>query len=441
MKLISLLLVGSVLLGAHLLAIPLGVAQLSMYRVVLALSVAGWAYMKIIRSPKANLVIGENANISIYQGVYSFWLIYAIVSGIWALSLSRWIVGVFFVGCGVFSILFISQFMKEKTDIQKLFNVFFGMTVMHHVLAWIEVLFNKYFFADLSLLDKYREFDLGMSKRIPITTFGNQNDFATLILAGIFVGFILLKNSKSLRGKAMYLLYLLSGLFLLNQSGSRGNVLALLVGVMVYLVINIFDFPTYKTLFYLFFAGLSVFAFAVIFIPPFQDVMISIIEKLMQGPISPGASNRNRIHMILNGFYFLLVTFGFGVGAGNIEHWMYPYGPFEVDAPNIHNWFMDILAAYGLPVFVAYMGMYIYMLYRLFVYYQRGQDRWAKETSLVIFSYLIAFIISSLSSASNIIIEWQWIFFGIIVSFMQYIDHDEREVKNDLKGDRASETV
>jgi teichuronic acid biosynthesis protein TuaE len=406
MKRLAYLLVATVLFGAQFLAIPLGVAQLSAYRFMIALSIGTLLYRIIIGDPDLEISIGQKGRFTSYQLFYLFWLIYAGISIIWAENLSRWAVGMFFVGCGVFSILFISYFIQEKHDIKNLFKIFFIITIFHHIAGWVE----------------------SLSVVFPKTTFGNQNDFATMLLAGLFVGLLIFMNTKKRWCKFLLILYFISGFLLIQVTGSRGNTLALLVGLSVLISMKFLDYRMFRSIFYLFVSAAILFILSLVLIPAFREVVADGLEWLISGPLIPYASNRNRINMILNGFYFLLKSFGLGVGAGNVEHYLMNEAILYVDAPNIHNWFMDILVGYGIIVFALYIIMYIYILRRLFLNYFYSKDSFIKNTSLVLFSYIVAFVISSMSSATNIIIEWQWVFWGMIIAFVQYTERYDLRV-------------
>lgn len=400
MKRFAYLLVASVLLGAHIFAIPLGVAQLSAYRFMIILSAGLFLYKVIIHDVDLEVSFGHQGRISPYQMFYFFWLLYAGISLLWVESISRWIVGIFFVGTGIYSILFISYFIQEELDIKRIFNVFFIMSIFHHISGWIE----------------------SLSVTFPKTTFGNQNDFATMLLAGIFVGFILFVNTKNIWLKLFLVLYSISGVLLIEVTGSRGNTVGLIVGLVAILAVKLLDLKLSRNIYYLIIGLIILFLVALVLLPSFREDLGEFIIWLSAGRFRPRGSNRNRINMILNGFYFLLKSFGLGVGAGNVEYYLSNEAILYVDAPNIHNWFMDILVGYGIVVFVCYIAMYIFIIRRLFLNYTYSKNHFIRNTSLVLFGYLFAFIISSMSSATNIIIEWQWVFWGMMIAFVQYTE-------------------
>lgn len=413
MKKLSYLLVASVLLGAQFLAIPLGFAQLSAYRSILFLSVMILVYKVVIKDPNLKLSFGHEGDISPYQLFFIVWLIYGGLSVIWAESITRWIAGIFFVGTGVYSILFISYFLREAADIKKAFGIFLVMTGFHHILGWKQIIVDNIGF--------------------PRTTFANQNDFATLLLAGFFVALMFLIDTKKISFKFLLMIYLISSTALIVITTSRGNLLALFVGIVIFAVIKLLDYDILRVGFVLMLGAVLIFLGALVISPAFRDLFSSFLEWLLAGPFQPNRSNRYRINLLLNGFYFLLKSFGLGVGAGNIEHHMTTDAILVVDAPNIHNWFMDILVGYGVIIFALYVMMYVFILRRLYLNYSYSNDSFIKNGSFILFSYLIAFLVSSTSSSSNIVIEWQWIFWGLIIAFVQYTERVAKKKEHILQ--------
>lgn len=255
----------------------------------------------------------------------------------------------------------------------------------------------------------------------PNTTFANTNDYSTLLLAGIAIALIHLLNTKSLKVKIISLISIFSSYLLITIAGSRANILALYIFVGALIGMKILEKDIVrKTLMIGLFALIACLLIYFIF-PGVRSYVYESINAFISG----GGSNVYRINMILNGFVFLASTFGIGVGAGNIEYWMVNTPFFEVNAPNIHNWFMDILVAYGLLVFIPYIIMYLFILRQLFVSYRYSTTTFVHNTSMIMFAYVLCFTVSSMSSASNIFIEWQWVFWGVIIAYVQYTEKSE----------------
>ncbi len=415
MKILVFFLVVSVFLGTDILALPLPVLQLSMYRITVLVTTFVFVAKIMVRDPKVNFSLSDRINS--YQVVYLTWLLYAIVSVLWAESTSRWIFGVFFVGLGVMSIFYITFFIREERDLKILFYIFFFMSAFQQWLGWYELFINR--------------FVLGNSSYVPTSTFGNINDYATLILAGMFFGLIVYFFTSKLAIKLYTIFHLFSGLALLLISGSRGNLLALFVGIFTLLVVNILNSRHTRKIAEILLILFTIMFLAFILIPPVQTIGYNILDSIITNFFRKGGSNRYRINLLLNGFAFLVQTFGLGVGAGNIEYWLQNKPVFpDIDAVNMHNWFMEILTAYGVFIFIIYVVMYIYITRQLYKNYRYSNNQFIRSTSMVLFTYVIAFLISSISSASNIFIEWQWVMWGIIIAFTSYSERKQYSLES-----------
>lgn len=418
MKKLVYLLVISVFFGAQILSIDAGIAKISMYRLILGLTILSLFYLAYSNHPRFSLSFSLKNNQ--YRLIYFFWLFTAVVSIIWANDFTGWIKGVFFVGTGIVSISLISYFMKSQKDIKMLFLILFTMIGLHQLIGWFEIFTNHYQWADLSS-NKLAQFASSPSLRDPYSIFTNINDYSTLIYASIPIACIVYNNSNRFKLKILSVLSIISAILLLLRTGSRGNQLALLTFIITIVLIKVINRKVLK------YAISSIGIITVVTIicyfmfSEFRIVIYNVIQRFFTGT----GSNVYRINMILNGFIFLSRSFGIGVGAGNVEYWMTNESVFLVDAPNIHNWFMDILVGYGLITFILYLIMYIYILRQLFVSYKYSQNPFIHSTSFYLFAYIVSFVFSSISSASNIFIEWQWVLWGVIIAYVQLTELPE----------------
>lgn len=421
MKKLTYLLIGSVFLGAQILALDLGVAKLSMYRLMLLLITAAVILLVFQNNPKLKLPAGGAGQS--YRRIFFVWVAYAVISVIWVKDLSGWLNGLFFLVCGTVSIIYISLFLKTKKDIQNTFTVVLGMIVLHNAIGWLEILTGKYLYADLGKLDRYNTFVSQPSTRIPISIYANQNDYATLLLAGIAIAFIFYRTSKRAEVKLFNTAVILSSVFLLYRTGSRGTMLGLLIGIAILTAAKYINLAMLKKTTY-FVLGLCLLSVLIFFLSSsVREFVLAAVDDALKGSFAVGRSNRTRINLILNGFMFTAQTFGLGTGAGNVEYWMENYAVLPVgDIVNMHNWFMDILTGYGVFVFALYIIMYVLIIRQLYINYKYSNDLFIKNASWVLLAYVGAFIVASTSSASNMFIEWQWVFWGVIIAFVQYCE-------------------
>lgn len=430
MKKIALLFIASVFFGAQIFSLNLGFASLSLYRMLFVL-LLGMTIYKLFTNYDFSRQIIQQVRLNQYLKVFIFWAIYAVISVIWVRSFEQWLPGTFFVVVGTLSIILVSIYMTSDKDIINMLYVVFSLIIFHNIIGWIEILFNQYFWADLDKLDQYGTFAHNPYSRIPVSIFANQNDYATLLLAGIAVTIIIFLITKLRMIKLLSLATFISSSYLMIRTDSRANILGLFVFLAVLIFIRLMRFDFNKRLIKWALVLGTIILLSIIFIPFIQQNVIEIIEHSLETTFAENRSNRTRIHLILNGFIFLFQTFGFGVGAGNVEYWMEFYGVLSTggvvnEIHNMHNWFMEILTGYGVVIFILYLTMYLNVVKTFFVTLKYSENVKLKIISWVLFAYTIAFLISSTSSASNIQIEWQWVFWGIIIAIVNRIKNMSR---------------
>lgn len=435
MKKLVYLLVASVFLGAHILAIDIGVAKISIYRIMLMVIVGVGILLLFQNNPILETSFHRQS--LQYRLIYLFWLITAIVSILWVSDLTGWVKGIFFVGCGILSILFITTFAQTEKDIKTLFFIVFLMIGLHQLIGIYEIATNHYMWTSFSS-NRANIFAASWKNRQPYSTFANINDYSTLILASLPLACIFFTRAKVYRLKIVSVLSILATILLLLQTGSRGNQLAFIVFIGTIICLKVLNRKIIKRAVYIVSA---ITLTSIVLYLVFPSVRFGIYNSL-QAFINRGGSNFYRINMIINGFIYLIRHLGLGVGAGNIEYWLGNFPVFEVDAPNIHNWFMDILTGYGLIVFVLYTVMYVYILRQLYVSYKYSKNPFVRSSSLFLFAYVVSFIFSSISSATNIIIEWQWVYWGVIIAYVQFAESKEStRVKNEINYKLEPKTI
>lgn len=287
--------------------------------------------------------------------------------------------------------------------------------IIHNIIGWNELLTGIYRFADLNRLDKYGQFSFNTASRIPISIYANTNDYATMLVLGIFILYIVYSNSSSKLVKISTLCVIFSSILLLLRTNSRANILGLLAGTTVFAFLKFFKKITVKKM--LIATSIPIFVFN----PITLNKILTVCSRKLRFNFDKG-SDFIRLNLIKNGLLFLINTFGFGVGAGNIEYWMEKYKLFYTGRiVNMHNWWMEILVSYGIIVFVFYVWIYLKMYKILYASYIKTDDMFIRNSSLGFISIMTAFIISSVSSSSILGSAWIWIIWGLIIAFIGYI--------------------
>lgn len=414
MKYFLMILVASVFMGTEILAIPTPFAQLTIYR-VFALGIPLCIGYSMVQK-NSRLEIKKNSYATFFVAVFIIWWLWSIVSFLWIKDLRLWLQAVFLLTLGISSILGLYFWTKDFQQWKKLIQVAWFMMTLLVGLGYYEIITNHYLFANLGKLDKYNTFVSDPMTRMPITHFENQNDFATMLLAYITVGVVLYYLTPQAIKKIGYLISVFLGAYLIYRSRSRMILLCLILYAVCIFFLK-FKWDIKKRYYGIALILSAIIGILAIFYVPAVRNMIDTLIYTGSSDIVTG--DTGRVNLIRNGMIFLAATFGLGVGAGNVEAWMesYRFLPTQ-NIINMHHWWVEILVAYGVIIFILYTLAYILLIYRLFQI-RKHQTKRMKNVSNQLIAFLIVFSLASITSASNMLIEWHWIFFGLIIAYVK----------------------
>ncbi|MCR8969487.1 O-antigen ligase [Facklamia sp. 7083-14-GEN3] len=411
----------SVFLGSQILAVETPVAQITLYRILSLFSVLILAWQILHKDRKLILVIPSMAT-RMLLCFLAWWLI-ALTTGLWAESFKDWLQVSFLMTVGMASIVAVYFWVDTKRQWFRLAQAMWGMMTALVFWGYIEIIANFYLFADMAKLDKYGTFDSQPWTRIPITFFANQNDYATLLLAYITLCMVLYYYSRRYWQRIFLLVMFVLTTFLIFQSGSRMSLICLILFISLNLIRNFkLDLFQGKRLYIM-----IAFFISMMLIPPIREKVFEVI--FLGGPQAGLSGDTKRMNIWRNGLLYLTQTLGLGVGSGNIEYWatIRPFWPTN-EITNMHNWWLEILVSNGILSLLLYLWAYIGMLRRL-EYIARVKRQAANiqsNVSFTFYSFLIIFILASITSANNMLIEWHWVFFALIISWVKIIDKNEQ---------------
>ena len=415
MKILIYLMIASSFIAADLISINIKIMELSLFRISLIII----TFYMILESFKTNTKISLKFkdNQDIIKKFYFIWLVYSLFSIGWVKDYYSWLRAVFFIGSGFFCITILSRYLKNEKDFMNVFRIIFIMVILHNLIGWGELLTGNYKFADLTRFDRYNQFANNPSVRIPISMFGNPNNYATFLVIGAFISYMVFLNSNSKISKVSCILTIISSILLLFRINSRANILGLVLGLLVFILFKYLGEVSIKKIFIAFVIPI----FSILNIHKLSN-MVQLFTNKVRIDFTTG-SDFIRLNLIRNGLYFLKETIGFGTGAGNIEYWMENRRMFPVGSiRNMHNWWMEILVGYGLIIFIGYIFVYYKKFKVLYHSYKNIDNKFIKNTSIGLLSIMGSFVISSISSSSLINSEWLWVIWGVVIAYIGYID-------------------
>jgi teichuronic acid biosynthesis protein TuaE len=256
-------------------------------------------------------------------------------------------------------------------------------------------------------------------KFAPTGLFANQNDYATFIA---FSMPMLLSRVQYERNRIIRLLLLVlfvAGVIMLLFTTSRANYAAIFVSTLFWFIA--FTGLVQKLRFLL--GGLILLSVLLINLNEqswfYLQYVWEDLSVLSEGTQDSGLDVRS--NLIKSALYYVIASFGCGVGAGNIEYYLANYPIYETGSiTNIHNWWLENLANYGFIVMMLYLAFYLSLLYSLWKVRNHNPHVEIKSMAEAMICLLVAFPISSISSSSLIAFNPHWLIFGFMLALINF---------------------
>ena len=335
------------------------------YRILIPLI---WVLISIRVIRNRGVLVIQPIKIKVFGIFLLTWLVYSIISINWSIDKVSAFKHVIFLFLSISVIVFSVVFFKTADDLRTvsiIWLVFLGLTL---IIGVVETITGSHLSVSRLYQTKVEYF-----KYTPTAFFYNPNNFATFL--SISAPFLL--SSFLFSKKWIYRLISLLGftvlIYLLNATRSRANFIAIIL-VIGYFIVVFFSLQTNRKEIYAYIAAavMGLLLFPKRIGEVLNDVFInlhSIITQLASGTHSMG----ERMNLAKNGLMFLFSTWGFGVGAGNVENWMRTKGQFDTgNKVNIHNWYLEVLVNYGIFIFTGYLIFYIGIAYKVFSLLKRA---------------------------------------------------------------------
>jgi teichuronic acid biosynthesis protein TuaE len=407
------LLLATALLGVHIISIDLGFIQLSPYRILLILS--PFVFLKVKKSTIRQLIESKNYE---YFAFMLFWVIYSIIPIVWIKDFSGWVKMYIFLLSGFITTWYIGLYLTSKNDIVNALEVVELLSVVFGAIAIYEIFTGNYLFLNEESLSYYQERSQVVSTigfRVPISVFGNPNNYSLFLLFSVFGSLGLSKTKNTKPGRLLSLVFTMFFSFLLVATQSRSGFIGLILGFMAYGFILI-KRTNAKNIWKFILVIIGTLFFAIPWLIQNKELFEALITINLN---ATSGSDAVRINLIKNGVHFLVNSFFMGVGLGNIEYYMANYGVYSTGGiTNIHNWWMEILVSSGIFVFIFYIYVYLKNLKRLYKFSSFKFDNDMQHLSTVFFSFLSAFFVASVGSSSLMYNEWIWPVLSIAMSFI-----------------------
>jgi len=351
-----------------------------------------------------------------------FWLLYAMLSFLWIKDYGLWIRSIAHLFSGVSVVLFCLYLIKKPSDLRFFVHIWLLMLFVSVIIGVWEI------FTANHLISSVFSFKEISGQRTPTAFFFNPNDYALFLSLSICFALVFFKSYKSFLLRLAVLSLIGFSFMVLFFTGSRANLISSTIAFTFFL-----KFLLEKTK--------NKFIWEILFFLPMASLIIyylfqsegvqSLFEQIQDNTGSGGI----RINLIKNAFVFLLQSYGFGVGSGNVEWYMQNTSIWDTkDIINTHNWWVEVLTNYGFFVFFSYLSFFYYAIKKSYKYIKTGSDKTLLLSSEIILLSTIAFSIGSMSSSSLIAFLPHWFFLGFIMCFFAIMKQNKQTIDNTTNG-------
>lgn len=288
---------------------------------------------------------------------------------------------------------------------------------LHLLMGLYEITTHHYLFETGNI--NYR-----LNGNVAIGMFHNLNDYATFLVTMLPFAIYKLFSRCNIVFRLYYLFISIVSFFLIFRSESRAALLACIIMLCIYLYL----YMTHTSKVRIFLIAIISLFFVLWFLPSHNEGISSFIAANEVGVDGVnGRSDVARLNLILNGLYFLRITNGFGVGAGNLYAWLehkaiYPIG----DLLFIHNWYVEVLVTFGVIFFILYILFHGRILFLIIKNCNKGAQICNLNNSLLI--SFVGFSVVSISSSSNIYSEWVWMYLILISTYTMDLSRQKIKV-------------
>ena len=398
--------------GVALFSINIGPFTLFPYRIFLLFL---WFIFGLHTLVKGKIVFSQN-KIKWFIVLLFIWLGYALVSSAWSISKEDAIRNIVFLFMGVSVIFFSTHYFRKKKELQILYNLWLYIFGFLIAIGFWEHLTGYHlpisgFFGETRTRFMFK----------PTGVFYNTNDYATFLALSIPFAIGFFRYKRKIWYRLLGIGTATGALFLIVITGSRANILAVLLELVFLLL---FLGTLKRKIRAITISVICIVILFFLFAKPMQDFLLEITGQLnsilVQGELKIGPSSV-RMNLVRNGLSFLYSTAGFGVGAGNAEYYMAYFAKYNTfGITNPHNWWLEILINYGIFIFIGYLIFYIGIIRNLWKLYNMMKDRGEKMICEALLVSLVGFFFASVSSSSIMAFNPQWLLFAFALSYINY---------------------
>lgn len=391
------------------LAVDFGYFNLSIERSLSVLLLFFVLFSKIA----ANQALVVDRKLLLLAFIFSSVIIYPIFQYIWVLDKGAWLKSFLLTLSNIALMALILSIAKHGSRVVTLYSCILTSGFLLALWSAIEVRYGIRF-----ANSDYAVQSSPIFSGIPTATYSNPNNLAT-VMSGIFsmtIPFIAERSGK-LKRMSMVLLAALT-IWVVYATWSRANMLACLVAVLGYLLLNSLRMLLVSRVRY------KDISFFVLVSSLFLGLIYLLFDKIstVYGQvISAEGSASIRMHLISMGLDGLEKSWWLGVGPGNVPGTIIREDPGVLKilgVPSLHNLWIDIIVTYGLFFGGIFTCIFFYvLLVNIYRGFFCGGER--SLISQGVSLLLLSFVVGSMSPSAAIEMSWTYIILsvGVLAGF------------------------
>lgn len=340
----------------------------------------------------------------------SFFSLYSVISLIWSINKSEGVVECIY--NIIHSLFFIEICTFALYARRPLFTISTSWLIAFLATAGVAVYeITTGYHLPLSRFEEDIQMNAGgglvVFRRFAAVTFGNFNNYVTYICLCLPFMVYALLESKQLKYKWLFpLVALFLSVFILIMNASRGGIISLAI------VLSVLLLYIRKTKYTVFF-GTIIIALLVLFLYKYRDILFLSISVRMDGGSEGIMEGGGRSKIWKDALTVFLNSFGLGCGAGALSDSMELYGTEDIIVP--HNFFLEILANYGVMIFLPV----VFFLFRRFIRVLRTKNHDRSRRIMLIAAFLSMPVFLIINSG-YLELPHIYAFFASLVVFSSY---------------------
>jgi teichuronic acid biosynthesis protein TuaE len=350
-----------------------------------------------------------------YFWFFGLWLVYAVASLIWASDKTLAIRDICFLATGVLQTVVIVYYLVDPNHLLRLYEIWLCVLGACVGIGIWEITTGNHL-AVSALVNYQSEYpgvlEYDRIKYWPTAVFHNPNDFATILALSVPFVVVWIKYNRRLLYRIFGVGLLLASLFVLIFTESRANYYAVLLGLA-------FQFVVLQKTCGKIVSGVTVtlILLGLLLAAPLNIIeTFSFVKNQLTSLTFENLTVRRNLSMYA--LQSLITTYGVGLGAGNVEVFIEGLTHDTEGITNLHNWWLEILADYGIIIFIGYALFYMSILLNLHRVFQKANTRGERMLAEALLTGLVGFAIGAVSSSSVLAILPMWMYFGFALALL-----------------------